>query len=764
MLKRITRIANIGTFHDWWRDPAPELRKLTLIYGPNGTGKTTLCAILRSLARNEPDILKGRKTLGREGEARVEIELANGERCIFDGTSWNGPRPKIEIYDEQFVRDNLYTDVVEADHERNLYRVIVGEEAVEIAKEIAKLDDDGREIQRKLTELKKILDDEAKSGGMSFDALRKTPSRADIESDIDAREKDLASHRNAEKIAREAGLPALRVPEISADLWDILGHTLEHVAKDAEARLRAHLERCALGEDGRAWLERGVAFATGEICPFCGQGLAGAADLVAAYRGVFSDAYRNLKKQIEDARNRLTAEFGEAAQNRLGRTLSDAKDRMRFWKSYIPADWGALEQNVEWQEPWRAFFSSFDEALEAKRRAPLDPIPSEEVKKAAQALEVHLGKLRKLAKALAELNQKIEERKRSASAEKIPDVERELARLRLLRRRHQPGPDGLAEKFKEYDAKESEKNKIEGEKKQRKEKLESLVEQTMETCKKRVNELLGQFNAGFQVGTIRHDYRGGEPAAGWKIEIRETEVDLGNAKTPLSQPSFKNTLSAGDRSALAFAFFLAQLELKSDLGERIVVFDDPFTSLDTGREANTRSILTRRRSEFGQMIVLSHQPAFLADLDNTVRGKDNVTSLSLSWTEQSGSRVKEEDIHRLVADRMAIFEEKMIEFFRVGEGDAYEIASRLRPFFEQRLKVIFKDKVAADDTLGQMIPKLADALPKDIVEKCKKIKDYGNRYVHATATEKDSKPPDPVELRGMIRDVLDIFSALYRLP
>jgi wobble nucleotide-excising tRNase len=30
--------------------------------------------------------------------------------------------------------------------------------------------------------------------------------------------------------------------------------------------------------------------------------------------------------------------------------------------------------------------------------------------------------------------------------------------------------------------------------------------------------------------------------------------------TPTSQPSFKNTLSAGDRTTLALAFFLAQAE------------------------------------------------------------------------------------------------------------------------------------------------------------------------------------------------------------
>ena len=44
------------------------------------------------------------------------------------------------------------------------------------------------------------------------------------------------------------------------------------------------------------------------------------------------------------------------------------------------------------------------------------------------------------------------------------------------------------------------------------------------------------------------------------VLINEVQVEMGTSDTPLSEPSFKNTLSAGDRTTLALAFFLAEIE------------------------------------------------------------------------------------------------------------------------------------------------------------------------------------------------------------
>ncbi|QIE42821.1 AAA family ATPase [Rhodobacteraceae bacterium SC52] len=76
-------------------------------------------------------------------------------------------------------------------------------------------------------------------------------------------------------------------------------------------------------------------------------------------------------------------------------------------------------------------------------------------------------------------------------------------------------------------------------------------------------------------------------------------------------PSFRNTLSAGDKSVLALALFLAQCNADPDLGETIIVLDDPFTSLDNFRRQFTAIEIRRICDRANQTIVLSHDKRFL---------------------------------------------------------------------------------------------------------------------------------------------------------
>ena len=54
MLEKVVRIDNIGRFRKCAANGDVLFRKLTLIYAENGRGKTTLCAILRSLQSGVP--------------------------------------------------------------------------------------------------------------------------------------------------------------------------------------------------------------------------------------------------------------------------------------------------------------------------------------------------------------------------------------------------------------------------------------------------------------------------------------------------------------------------------------------------------------------------------------------------------------------------------------------------------------------------------------------------------------------------------------
>jgi wobble nucleotide-excising tRNase len=115
-------------------------------------------------------------------------------------------------------------------------------------------------------------------------------------------------------------------------------------------------------------------------------------------------------------------------------------------------------------------------------------------------------------------------------------------------------------------------------------------------------------NATFRVGPVDAVNNRGGSAANYTLIIDGTPVPLSGAE---GAPCFRNTLSAGDRNTLALAFFFASLQNDPDRARKIVVIDDPMTSLDEHRTLHTLQEMDRLAREVVGMIVLSHSKPFL---------------------------------------------------------------------------------------------------------------------------------------------------------
>ncbi len=103
--------------------------------------------------------------------------------------------------------------------------------------------------------------------------------------------------------------------------------------------------------------------------------------------------------------------------------------------------------------------------------------------------------------------------------------------------------------------------------------------------------------------------RGGS-SCNYNVVINNVSVAL----TAEAGPAFRNTLSAGDRNTLALAFFFASLDQDPQLAQKIVVIDDPMTSLDEHRSLTTVQEMRRLVARVRQVIVLSHSKPFLCQL------------------------------------------------------------------------------------------------------------------------------------------------------
>ena len=85
LIQKIVKIENVGRFAKLTSSGDVIFRKLTLLYGENGHGKTTVAGILRSLSTGDPAYLAERATLGAVGGQVVHILLSTNAVAKFSG-------------------------------------------------------------------------------------------------------------------------------------------------------------------------------------------------------------------------------------------------------------------------------------------------------------------------------------------------------------------------------------------------------------------------------------------------------------------------------------------------------------------------------------------------------------------------------------------------------------------------------------------------------------------------------------------------------
>src|SRR5208283_5571110 len=117
MITRIQLIRNVGQFDSITPAPNVQLAPLTLVYAENGRGKTTLAAILRSLATGNSIPIAERRRLAALNPPHVVVEVTGGPPpAVFENNTWNRTIPNMTVFDDVFVDENVYSGLaVESD-------------------------------------------------------------------------------------------------------------------------------------------------------------------------------------------------------------------------------------------------------------------------------------------------------------------------------------------------------------------------------------------------------------------------------------------------------------------------------------------------------------------------------------------------------------------------------------------------------------------------------------------------------------------------
>jgi wobble nucleotide-excising tRNase len=345
MVEKIISIKNIGRFRDCSPRGDVSFKKLTLLFAENGRGKTTLCAILRSLQTGQPEYIGERQTLGSINPPSVQIRLG-GNTLTFGTNRWSSIHPDIAIFDSVFVHDNVYAgDFVEHEHKKNLYRVIVGAGGVQLANQIEQLD---AKIRDANTNIRNKKDSASKSvpSGTTLETYLTWQPIDDINTKIEQKAIDMAYLQRtldkASEIQSKGLLTKIWLPSFPAGFLTILSKQLKDVISDAEASVRQQIHLHNMGRQGETWISQGLGFVVDDKCPFCGQALS-ANELFAAYRSHFNIAYTRLKQEVAQLSHQISNAIGETSLNVSQQTHSNNLLLIEFWKQFAEIDLPAFD-------------------------------------------------------------------------------------------------------------------------------------------------------------------------------------------------------------------------------------------------------------------------------------------------------------------------------------------------------------------------------------------------------------------------------------
>lgn len=400
--------------------------------------------------------------------------------------------------------------------------------------------------------------------------------------------------------------------------------------------------------------------------------------------------------------------------------------------------------------------------LKAKASTPLESVSKDEAYlQAINTFESAKSAVGVYNSAVCQANDRIRAKKDATDATQHAIVEENLLRLKAIKTRHEPEVSSACQNLRTY---QDEKAELENEKTSVRNELDQYIAQVVGSYEQSINRYLDRFNAGFRITRPEHTYRGGTPSSTYQIIINETPVSIGDPSTPLSQPSFKNTLSAGDKSTLALAFFLTQLEREPDYEHKIVVFDDPFTSQDSFRRNTTIHQICRCGERHAQVIVLSHDPGFLKLLWGRTQPDDRKTLLLARVSEQN-TTITEWDIEQALRCRYHADIEALSRFYSDGGRNSRETIQKLRPVLEGYCRTLYPSHFPESSTLGVIIGQIRQSGNSHpllaIADDLDDINAYCRRYHHGENNNAANEPIDDNELNGYVKRTLKLVGCLY---
>lgn len=585
-LRQISRIRGYRIFRDYrWPSDLHPFAKVNVIYGWNGSGKTSLSTLLEHVAARTPIT---------EGE--VTFEFASGS--VTGDRLDTANVPDMRVFNQRFVERTIRAIDTGVDH---IY--YLGEASIEKQERVERL---RGELQRarEAAEALRLAQQTAQRSADQFctdraklikELLLGSPAHANY--NRTRFEQAIASMRDAnsagarlsenerERLQRERREQA-RPPVLAVTFNEPNLAALTNRAAAALARtvLSEALDELVQAPHVASWVGLGLPLHSADAhtsnCRFCGGTLTD--ERRRALEGHFNDAFKRFTGELATLRHEINAAVSTLAAIALPpqEAIYDA----------LHADYAAAALAIK--------------AAVAQSSAYLQSLSGAVARKQAEPFATHAlppgitdhppegGVLRR---AMAALNEVIAEHGRRTATlnDRIQTACKRLERAAVAEAfdEHRrlvgaiPTDAALEEAQRRPEAIDTE--------------IKGLEREIIES-RRPADELNADLRAYLGRGELR-------------FEVRDTGYVLLRAGQPVQH------LSEGEKTAIALLYFLKSLEDRSfRRQESVVVFDDPVSSLDANNLFNAFSFMKERTKDCGQLFVLTHNFAFFRQMKNWV--------------------------------------------------------------------------------------------------------------------------------------------------
>ena len=610
---------------------------MNIFFGENGCGKSSITNILKSLCDEKP--------FDKHKPEEATLKFSDAERKYTSGTGWDSSIHKgmILFFDREFVDRNI--------HLGHIRGTTASEQEQESGKLIIEFDNEAIKLRNTRDKQKELRDNRQEKIAyfrkdnkveleFSFSeeeaALYKDLSKLSEEElkkkkELLLKEKSTldalvrGDKKNQEKISEIQEIEKIEELTIELSFSDlqsyknVFGYPLkEQSVLNAEQTL---IESIKTNKD---FFNSGIQIrkTSPGKCPFCQTESEEEKieSILSTFNSMYDDSYKKSLEAFELLKNEYIAELdliqSEIKSIKINDIFLGLKELDELYK--IKGIY-SVEEEKSYNKPEIKQLNSLKQRLESIQKPSFENI--DDMYAGALPEYANLNKYIDKVKSLIKTKNKlIEEYKSENTDTKINKrISESNEKLEVIQKQIDFITDNKIEKKKKKDKKTAILNTLEKELKEIKDdyifskgEYEKYASSTAFTnLLTKIESYFEGFNFAF---TLKLETDNRKTGATKEFPFAFSVLDLeGN------QRDFKDGLSEGELQVLSLCFFFAFLDIQDDKANKILLFDDPISSLDNSNLSCLVELISDKHNEFSQTFILTHHRVFYKFLQKKFR-------------------------------------------------------------------------------------------------------------------------------------------------